>query len=118
MIVWISEPLFELLVEISSKDCDNLDNEECGERLTSIATSCLLSLIIAWGITPKLLQALAHLITATHSLADQEITVSDLSLLFSLILNYELKYHIERFSNRLSAIVDTQRYDSIVFYYH
>ena len=75
--VFISEPLFELLVEISSKDCDNLDNEECGERLTSIATSCLLSLIIAWGVTPKLLQALAHLITATHALADQEITVSN-----------------------------------------
>lgn len=86
MIVWISEPLFELLVEISSKDCDNLDNEECGERLTSIATSCLLSLIIAWGVTPKLLQALAHLITATQSLADQEITVSIFLVLVCLFL--------------------------------
>ena len=74
---YFSEPLFELLLEISSKDSDNLDNQECGERLTSIATSCLLSLVIAWGVTPKLLQALAHLITAPHSLADQEITVSN-----------------------------------------
>ena len=73
------EPLFELLLKLSiMTDVDNTCvNLEAGESLSSLASSCLLSLVIAWGVTPRILQALDALITVARPLAAQIIVVSN-----------------------------------------
>jgi hypothetical protein len=77
------EPLFELLLKLSTMtDVENTSvnetQEEVGENLTSLASSCLLSLVIAWGVTPRILQALDALITVSRPLAAQIIVVSNI----------------------------------------
>jgi hypothetical protein len=56
----------------------NETQEEVEENLTSLASSCLLSLVIAWGVTPRILQALDALITVSRPLAAQIIVVSNI----------------------------------------
>lgn len=58
------------------KESNGIEIQVAGESLSSLASSCLLSLVIAWGVTPKILQALERLITVTRPLAAQRITVS------------------------------------------
>lgn len=78
----ILEPLFELLLKLSTViDAENdriipAETEEIEGSLSSLASSCLLSLTVAWGLTPKILQALDTLITVARPLAAQLITVS------------------------------------------
>ena len=78
---WL-EPLFELLLSLSTSmiDEDTLpitnETQEAEESLSSLASSCLLSLVIAWGVTPKILQALNSLITVARPLTAQKITVN------------------------------------------
>lgn len=76
----ILEPLFDLLLCMSLDD-DNERNPEnrdqdVEESLNSVASACLLSLGVAWGVTPKILRALNHLITVDQPLTAQEITVN------------------------------------------
>jgi hypothetical protein len=82
MFIFILEPLFELLLKLSTMtDAENtstLETQEVGESLSSLASSCLLSLVIAWGVTPRILQALDALITVARPLAAQIIVVSNL----------------------------------------
>ena len=52
------------------------ETQEAEESLSSLASSCLLSLVIAWGVTPKILQALNSLITVARPLTAQKITVN------------------------------------------
>lgn len=80
---YFEEPLYELLLSISSSCVYS------GEKsLAAAASSCLLSLVLAWGVTPKIFQALNHLVTAAHQpLATQQILVntnSFINLLFRL----------------------------------
>lgn len=74
--------MFQLLLEMATAtdadegtaDTTKADAENC---LSSVASSCLLSLVIAWAVTPKILQALDCLITtARPMIAAQEITAS------------------------------------------
>ena len=88
---WL-EPLFELLLSLSTSmiDEDTLpitnETQEAEESLSSLASSCLLSLVIAWGVTPKILQALNSLITVARPLTAQKITVN---IVFSVVkLNF------------------------------
>ena len=50
--------------------------QEAEESLSSLSSSCLLSLVIAWGVNPNILQTLNSLITVARSLTSEEITVS------------------------------------------
>jgi hypothetical protein len=93
------EPLFELLLKLSTMtDVENTSanetQEEVGENLTSLASSCLLSLVIAWGVTPRILQALDALITVSRPLAAQIIVVSNIfpSL---LLFDYERTFFFQ-----------------------
>lgn len=82
MFIFILEPLFELLLKLSTMtDAENtstIETQEVEESLSSLASSCLLSLVIAWGVTPRILQALDALITVARPLAAQIIVVSNL----------------------------------------
>jgi hypothetical protein len=81
MLIFILEPLFELLLKLSTMtDAENtstIETQEVEESLSSLASSCLLSLVIAWGVTPRILQALDALITVARPLAAQIIVVSN-----------------------------------------
>lgn len=83
MLIFILEPLFELLLKLSTMtDAENtstIETQEVEESLSSLASSCLLSLVIAWGVTPRILQALDALITVARPLAAQIIVVSNLA---------------------------------------
>jgi hypothetical protein len=83
MLIFILEPLFELLLKLSTMtDAENtstIGTQEVEESLSSLASSCLLSLVIAWGVTPRILQALDALITVARPLAAQIIVVSNLA---------------------------------------
>lgn len=59
----------------ATKETELTGSYEIGESLSSLASSCLLSLVIAWGVTPKILQALDRLITIARPLAAQKIQV-------------------------------------------
>ena len=80
--IFILEPLFELLLKLSTttdvENASTIETKEVGESLSSLASSCLLSLVIAWGVTPRILQALDALITVARPLAAQIIVVSNL----------------------------------------
>ncbi len=60
------------------ENTSTIETQEVGESLSSLASSCLLSLVIAWGVTPRILQALDALITVARPLAAQIIVVSNL----------------------------------------
>jgi RCR-type E3 ubiquitin transferase len=70
------DPLFELLLDISTCNENEGDEDQGKDSLASISASCLLSLVIAWGITPKLLQSLTALIVGPRSSAMREIAVT------------------------------------------
>ncbi|XP_046440285.1 E3 ubiquitin-protein ligase MYCBP2-like isoform X2 [Daphnia pulex] len=80
----VVEPLFELLLKLSTMtDAENtstIETQEVGESLSSLASSCLLSLVIAWGVTPRILQALDALITVARPLAAQIIVLPNIML--------------------------------------
>ncbi|KAK4016037.1 hypothetical protein OUZ56_031000 [Daphnia magna] len=82
----VVEPLFELLLKLSTViDAENdriipAETEEIEGSLSSLASSCLLSLTVAWGLTPKILQALDTLITVARPLAAQLITLPNIML--------------------------------------
>jgi hypothetical protein len=60
-----------------AENTSTIETQEVEESLSSLASSCLLSLVIAWGVTPRILQALDALITVARPLAAQIIVVSN-----------------------------------------
>lgn len=70
--------LFELLMEMVSEPVSP-DSPVSG-KLSSVASACLLSLVVALGDTGKILSALAAILTAPASLSETTVKVIKLFL--------------------------------------
>lgn len=69
-----SGALFQLLMDMVTEAVS--PDDPVGMELSSIASACLLSLVVALGDTGKMLAALAAMLTAPSSLSDIEVKVT------------------------------------------
>lgn len=69
-----SGALFQLLMDMVTEPVSSED--PIGMQLSSIASACLLSLVVALGDTGKMLSALAAMLTAPSPLSEAEVKVS------------------------------------------
>lgn len=72
IVLFFSEPLLELLLKLATMSHVATND---ASHLTSVACSCLISLVIARGDTGKILSALAALLMCPQSIALQSIHV-------------------------------------------
>ncbi|KAL2081752.1 hypothetical protein ACEWY4_023605 [Coilia grayii] len=69
----VLESLFHLLLEITVRSTGM--NDPTGQALTALSCACLFSLVVAWGDTGKILQAVSTILTNNGSHACQTIKV-------------------------------------------
>ncbi|KAG2456598.1 MYCB2 ligase, partial [Polypterus senegalus] len=69
----VLESLFHLLLEITIRSTGM--NDSTGQALTALSCACLFSLVVAWGDTGKILQAVSAILTNNGSNACQAIQV-------------------------------------------
>jgi hypothetical protein len=69
----LSGALFQLLMDMVTEQFSPED--PIGVQLSSIASACLLSLVVALGDTGKMLSALAAMLTAPSSLSEAQVKV-------------------------------------------
>lgn len=68
-----SESLFQLLLETTVRSTG--PNDPTGQEITALSCACLFSLVVAWGDTGKILQAVSAILTNNGSHACQTIQV-------------------------------------------
>lgn len=73
MVKPITDPLFDLLLDLATSYDPEISTKDDGNHLTAIACSCLLSLVIVRGSTGKLLSAASALLMCPKQLANQNI---------------------------------------------
>lgn len=69
-----SESLFQLLLETTVRSTG--PNDPTGQAITALSCACLFSLVVAWGDTGKILQAVSAILTNNGSHACQTIQVN------------------------------------------
>ncbi|XP_062389671.1 E3 ubiquitin-protein ligase MYCBP2 isoform X1 [Sardina pilchardus] len=69
----VLESLFHLLLEITVRSTGM--NDPTGQALTALSCACLFSLVVSWGDTGKILQAVSTILTNNGSHACQTIKV-------------------------------------------
>lgn len=67
------ESLFQLLLETTVRSTG--PNDPTGQAITALSCACLFSLVVAWGDTGKILQAVSAILTNNGSHACQTIQV-------------------------------------------
>lgn len=77
-----SESLFQLLLETTVRSTG--PNDPTGQAITALSCACLFSLVVSWGDTGKILQAVSAILTNNGSHACQTIQVIRLHLTTSL----------------------------------
>lgn len=73
MLFSVSESLFQLLLETTVRSTG--PNDPTGQAITALSCACLFSLVVAWGDTGKILQAVSAILTNNGSHACQTIQV-------------------------------------------
>lgn len=71
----LSESLFQLLLETTVRSTG--PNDPTGQAITALSCACLFSLVVAWGDTGKILQAVSAILTNNGSHACQTIQVNN-----------------------------------------
>lgn len=69
----VSESLFQLLLETTVRSTG--PNDPTGQAITALSCACLFSLVVSWGDTGKILQAVSAILTNNGSHACQTIQV-------------------------------------------
>ncbi|XP_043928839.1 E3 ubiquitin-protein ligase MYCBP2 [Protopterus annectens] len=69
----VLESLFQLLLETTVRSTGT--NDSNGQLLTALSCACLFSLVVSWGDTGRILQAISAILTNNGSLACQNIQV-------------------------------------------
>lgn len=72
---FLSESLFQLLLETTVRSTG--PNDPTGQAITALSCACLFSLVVAWGDTGKILQAVSAILTNNGSHACQTIQVNN-----------------------------------------
>lgn len=70
----LSESLFQLLLETTVRSTGT--NDPTGQAITALSCACLFSLVVSWGDTGKILQAVSAILTNNGSHACQTIQVT------------------------------------------
>lgn len=70
----LSESLFHLLLETTVRSTG--PNDPTGQAITALSCACLFSLVVSWGDTGKILQAVSAILTNNGSHACQTIQVN------------------------------------------
>lgn len=74
VLVPLSESLFQLLLETTVRSTG--PNDPTGQAITALSCACLFSLVVSWGDTGKILQAVSAILTNNGSHACQTIQVT------------------------------------------
>ncbi|XP_031752944.1 E3 ubiquitin-protein ligase MYCBP2 isoform X18 [Xenopus tropicalis] len=69
----VLESLLQLILEITVRSTGS--NDSTGQTLTAVSCACLFSLVVSWGETGKILQAISAILTNNGSHACQNIQV-------------------------------------------
>lgn len=70
----LPESLFQLLLETTVRSTG--PNDPTGQAITALSCACLFSLVVSWGDTGKILQAVSAILTNNGSHACQTIQVT------------------------------------------
>lgn len=73
--LFFPESLFQLLLETTVRSTG--PNDPTGQAITALSCACLFSLVVAWGDTGKILQAVSAILTNNGSHACQTIQVNN-----------------------------------------
>lgn len=89
----LSESLFQLLLETTVRSTG--PNDPTGQAITALSCACLFSLVVSWGDTGKILQAVSAILTNNGSHACQTIQVmSNFLFLFLTFLKKKSKTNL------------------------